>query len=403
MLRRLSRVLAGPGGAGAGTGSGGSSASSSSAGSSNGTSRGAAAAHGEGEPFLERYQKLKKRDGFTDEYARARANADHQPGYRERITPPSEDAQRKNRYRDVVCLDDTRVRLRWDGAQPTDGKSDYINASCVRGASGKLEYIAAQAPLPFTLDDFWEMCWEHDVRVVLMLTPFEERKRKKAEPYFPLATADPEMRMGDFSVRCSVAQEVEDGLVLRRLSVRLGRTGEERTVVHVHFTAWPDFGCVSDFGGLLRLLDTVDDALVKGFKEPPVPPKAPLIVHCSAGIGRSGTYIAIDILRKQLLNARRLDDTAVHHVDVPSVVTALRNQRPGMVMTPAQYEMVYDVLAFWLSANAAPDATAHEANLAAAAIASTASPTTTSRSGISGAASDEDRYAQAARSYRDGL
>ena len=293
--------------------------------------------------FSTRYRLLQRDPTLLEhEYEAAKESADDDPDFDARLTRSTSIVQARNRYRDVVTLDDTRVRLQ-------SKSPDYINASFVGGG----RFIAAQAPLRETTPDFWLMCWEHRVPCVVMLTRFEEPTpygtiREKSSRYFPLEPgAASAQRHGDFSVECRDVSQVEGvpGLTSRTLVLRRADSSsattttttaeEEREIQHLHFTAWPDFGRVhrDELAGFFRTMEMMKATMARGT------PGAPPVVHCSAGIGRSGAFSAVALIQM------RVEAGEATHVDVKSVVAELRSQRPGMVQTLEQYEMIYDAIA----------------------------------------------------------
>ncbi|KAE9000438.1 hypothetical protein PF004_g14310 [Phytophthora fragariae] len=302
--------------------------------------------------FLAKTQQLQRRDGrsgasgFEREYMELCWGIDKAPGYEASLTPQTKATKTKNRYRDVLPFEATRVKLQSYG-KPGD---DYVNANHLDGG-----YIACCAPVPAAIRDFWHMVWQCDVHVVLMLTNFVERERLKADVYW-----DPRGQAVDFDgvqVKLLDEQQPENfGFIVRKLQV-WRENGETRVLQHIQLTTWPDHGVLRDFRVIAPMLDAVNSYRSEASRGYDV--DARVIVHCSAGIGRSGTFIAIDILLKQLYqvlttargdaeeNARAME----HALDIARVVHRLRSQRPGMVQTPEQYEMIYQYLAAVVSDN----------------------------------------------------
>lgn len=265
--------------------------------------------------------------GLIAEYHQARCTAERDPGYHARLTVSTPQVSSRNRYRDVITLEDTRVKL-------GRGDSDYINANFVKSAA--CQTIVCQAPLPTTSEHFWQMCWEQHVQVVVMLTGFYEPcnhgtgvLREKSFAYFDPSA---KQRFGAFGVEVVESSELASGWTRRR--IRLERTGEPaREIEHVHCTSWPDFGALraGDLEGLAKALQVVEQSRSHH-------PGSPPVVHCSAGIGRSGTFVALDFL---LALAKRGE---WDEVDPLKMVPLLRSQRPGLVQTAEQYGMIYQVL-----------------------------------------------------------
>ncbi|CAM4667114.1 unnamed protein product [Lepidochelys kempii] len=227
--------------------------------------------------------------------------------------------QAKNRYKSVIPYDHCRVVL-----QSANVGADYINASYVDSYRSPHFFIAAQGPLPGTVGDFWQMIWQEKVSVIVMLTGLVEQNKTKCEQYWP----EGEQVCGDFTVTLSNTWTTTS-LVTR--TFRLQRAGSPlpRNVQHFHYLLWPDHGVPSNPARLLQLVEMVNERLSEA-------PAGPVLVHCSAGIGRTGTFIALDVLLKM---AR-----AEGSVDVFRCVQRLREQRVSMVQTKEQYTFLYEVL-----------------------------------------------------------
>jgi protein tyrosine phosphatase len=217
----------------------------------------------------------------------------------------------KNRYADVLPYDDSRVKL----SKP----DDYINASIIPQQALNKTYIAAQAPLPHTFGDFWDMIWEQDVEMIIMLTRFIEKRKVKAHCYWP--SLDVTVTFGATSITCTSVVEESDGLTIR--TFRLTRGDDSKYVNHYHFLNWPDEGVPSeDNGCFMTLVNFLSQK------------EGTICIHCSAGIGRTGTLIAIDIIQA------RLGDSKLR---ISDVVNELRSHRMGMVQTREQYLFIYSV------------------------------------------------------------
>ncbi|KAH9251565.1 hypothetical protein BASA81_010604 [Batrachochytrium salamandrivorans] len=272
--------------------------------------------------------------GLIAEYNQARSVAERDPGYHARLTVSTPQVSSRNRYRDVITLDDTRVKL-------GNGDSDYINANFVKtggGQSGTIcKTIVCQAPLPTTSEHFWQMCWEQNVLVIVMLTGFYEPcnhgtgvLREKSFAYF---NPHAKQEFGAFGVEVVESSELALGWTRRRIRLEYRKGGPTREIEHVHCTSWPDFGALQagDLEGLAKALKVVELSRMNN-------PGSPPVVHCSAGIGRSGTFVALDALLA-LAKQGEWDE-----VDPLKMVPLLRNQRPGLVQTAEQYGMIYQVL-----------------------------------------------------------
>ncbi|RUS71753.1 hypothetical protein EGW08_020484, partial [Elysia chlorotica] len=226
----------------------------------------------------------------------------------------------KNRFTNILPYDHSRVKL-----LPTDDDegSDYINANYMPGFNSKREYIATQGPLPATRDDFWRMVWEQSARNIVMLTRCQEKGREKSDHYWP-TDSDPKF-YGDLHVVVLNETHMPDWTVTE-IRVSLGE--QSRNVRHFHYKIWPDFGVPKDRTSLIRFVRMVRERLVRE--------GGPIITHCSAGVGRSGTFIVLDHLLQMI---REKDE-----VDIFSIVYKLRKERVLMVQTELQYKFIHECL-----------------------------------------------------------
>uniref|UniRef100_A0A8D3AI61 Tyrosine-protein phosphatase non-receptor type 9 n=1 Tax=Scophthalmus maximus TaxID=52904 RepID=A0A8D3AI61_SCOMX len=243
--------------------------------------------------------------------------------------------QIKNRYSDVLCLDQSRVRL-CELSDDEDETSDYINASFMDGYKRSNAYIATQGPLPKTFGDFWRMVWEQMVLLIVMTTRVVERGRVKCGQYWPLEEGRTEQH-GYFLVRNTYIQVFQD-FKLSLLELYNTQSGERREVCHYLYVSWPDFGVPKSASAMLDFREQVlqrRDAAVQSLGSswtgPPGGP--PVIVHCSAGIGRTGTFCTLDICLS------RLEDIGT--VDVRQTVRRMRTQRAFSIQTWDQYYFCY--------------------------------------------------------------
>uniref|UniRef100_A0AAY4C6M0 protein-tyrosine-phosphatase n=1 Tax=Denticeps clupeoides TaxID=299321 RepID=A0AAY4C6M0_9TELE len=220
----------------------------------------------------------------------------------------------KNRYNNVLPYDSSRVKLSVQGS-PFD---DYINANYMPGYNSKKEFIAAQGPLPSTVNEFWRMIWEKNVHTLVMLTRCNEQGRVKCEEYWPSESK----HYGNLTVTTSSEIPLDDWTI-RDFDVRNVKTAETRCIRHFHFTAWPDHGVPETTELLINFRHLVREHMDQFSRH------SPTVVHCSAGVGRTGTFIAIDRLIFQI----ERDDM----VDVYGIIHDLRMHRPLMVQTEDQY------------------------------------------------------------------
>ncbi|XP_049651202.1 receptor-type tyrosine-protein phosphatase kappa-like isoform X8 [Accipiter gentilis] len=227
--------------------------------------------------------------------------------------------QSKNRYKSIIPYDHCRVVL-----QPSDMGNGYINASYVDSYQSPRFFIAAQGPLPGTMVDFWQMVWQEKTSIIVMLTGLVEQNKTKCEQYWP----EQEQVYGDFTVTLSNTRTTT-GLVTRIFCLQKAGCALPRVVEQFHYMLWPDHGVPRNPAQLLALVDVVNK---RGLEVP----TGPVLVHCSAGIGRTGTFIALDFLLKM--------GKAEGKVDVFHCVQRLREQRVSMVQTKEQYTFLYEVL-----------------------------------------------------------
>lgn len=250
-----------------------------------------------------------------------------------------EDMKHLNRYADVLPYDHCRITL----AEPAQSSarhapSTYINASMLAqhpdgGAPSRWRYIASQGPLASTRAGFWQMVVEQAAPAIVMLTSLTEGRRKKCEPYFPLS-AYGSVRFGDVQVQNLGQEEGALGIIRRKLVVHGVPGCPERgwPVEHFQLAAWPDHGLPSSPEPLLALSAALRTSPATAGVSP-----APIVVHCSAGIGRSGVFCAVDAAARELAAAGDEVAAALQAVDVGRIVSAMRHQRAGMVQTKDQF------------------------------------------------------------------
>ncbi|XP_053395786.1 receptor-type tyrosine-protein phosphatase T-like [Mercenaria mercenaria] len=228
----------------------------------------------------------------------------------------------KNRYRNLYAYDDTRVVLATDDKS----QSDYINACYVHGFKKAKEYIASQGPTKEILTDFWRMIWQTECSKVVMLTNVIEEGKTKCEQYWPEEGSS--STFGSVTVFTENTESFSQ-FVIRKLKIRNETSKEKsKTITQFHFTAWPDRGVPKYASSLVHFLNKVKYAPVHG--------KGPIVVHCSAGVGRTGTFIALDYLTEQ--------GKAMGFVDVVGTLTSMRRQRVSLVQTLEQYIFVHHAL-----------------------------------------------------------
>ena len=256
----------------------------------------------------------------------------------------------RNRYKNILPFDHTRIVLR-DGDPQVIG-SDYINANLITTEDDNLDlkksYVATQGCLPNTVVDFWRMVWQENCRTIVMTTKEMERGKVKAVRYWP----GPESPDGSHTQSWDVydgkitlkylSQKAENDFIFREFELyhddKDGKAMEScRRIYHYHFLPWPDYGVPSDPGSVLNFLNIVNT------KQESVKDAGPVVVHCSAGIGRTGTFIVIDII----LNQIKLFGLECE-IDIQKTIQMVRSQRSGMVQTEAQYKFVYMAVLHYL-------------------------------------------------------
>uniref|UniRef100_A0A8C1SQG1 protein-tyrosine-phosphatase n=1 Tax=Cyprinus carpio TaxID=7962 RepID=A0A8C1SQG1_CYPCA len=252
--------------------------------------------------LLLHFEKLyKKKEGMTMSCAKQSENMD------------------KNRYKDVLPYDITRVVLQEEG-------DDYINASHVKNepAGCVLRYIAAQGPLPHTCTHFWRSVWEQNVSVIVMLTTLTERGRTKCHQYWP---HPPEVRDYGFLQVCCHSEECNLAYVTRELTLTNTQSGQQRSITHLQYVAWPDHGVPEDSSDFLDFVQSV-----RSMREESVP----LMVHCSAGIGRTGVLITMETAMTLMEKEK-----PVYPLEI---ITSMREQRAMLVQTSCQFTFVCEAI-----------------------------------------------------------
>lgn len=231
---------------------------------------------------------------------------------------------KKNRYKDILPYDDHRVHLKTINEVEN---SDYINASHIKGVKGSGGYIASQGPLAASVNDFWRMIWEYEVEIVFMACRLVELGKIKCKQYWhDLSLSDD---FNDLNVLTEKEENISSDFTKRVFKVTRGE--EVRMVTQYHYSGWPDHGVPSDPAHIRDLI-----ALMRKERQKD---KSPLLVHCSAGCGRTGAIIAIDYVWT-LLEEGSFDEK----FNLYNLICNFREQRMSMVQTADQYALVYKVL-----------------------------------------------------------
>ncbi|XP_045660058.1 tyrosine-protein phosphatase non-receptor type 4 isoform X2 [Ursus americanus] len=227
----------------------------------------------------------------------------------------------KNRYRDISPYDATRVILK--------GNEDYINANYINmeipSSSIINQYIACQGPLPHTCTDFWQMTWEQGSSMVVMLTTQVERGRVKCHQYWPEPTGS--SSYGCYQVTCH-SEEGNTAYIFRKMTLFNQEKNESRQLTQIQYIAWPDHGVPDDSSDFLDFVGHVRNK--RAGKEEPI------VVHCSAGIGRTGVLITMETAMC-LIECNQ----PVYPLDI---VRTMRDQRAMMIQTPSQYRFVCEAI-----------------------------------------------------------
>ncbi|XP_071805162.1 tyrosine-protein phosphatase non-receptor type 11-like isoform X1 [Asterias amurensis] len=264
----------------------------------------------------------------------------------------------KNRYRNILPFEDSRVILK-----DNEG-GDYINANYIdikevytfdaglalalqqnqlaiqagenvermdNSCEKQKRYIATQGCLKDTIVDLWRMVWQENSRVIVMTTKEVERGKNKCVRYWP--DPDRKIERGKLTVIYSSEQLKEDYDLRQFTLTHKDHPDEIRAVYHFHFKSWPDHGVPSEPSRVLSFLHDIN------MKQDEIPGAGPIVVHCSAGIGRTGTFIVIDIILN-LINQHGLDC----EIDIFNTIRQVRGQRSGLVQTEAQYKFVYQAV-----------------------------------------------------------
>lgn len=265
-------------------------------------------------------EKRKNKDALADEFVSLW-------GTGEMIKRPSitvahyPDNRVKNRYIDILPFDDTRVRLNPSTSSQTSN-NDYINASFVKATEDDrvATFISTQGPLVNTFEDFWQMVCENQCPAIVMLTQFDGLK---CDEYLPLHKG--KGVYGKYNVKIRKTRTDNHGLWLRDIEVQCNKSGKVQSVLHIEYPDWPDHGVPRNTDAVRQIWKRVHH----------IPREHPLVVHCSAGIGRTGTYITIHTTIERILLGNKSSYNLVE------TVKNFRCQRTGMVQTEQQYKLCY--------------------------------------------------------------
>ncbi|XP_031217537.1 tyrosine-protein phosphatase non-receptor type 20 isoform X1 [Mastomys coucha] len=224
----------------------------------------------------------------------------------------------KNRYRDILPYDSTRV--------PLGKNNDYINASYIRIVNHEEEYfyIATQGPLPDTIEDFWQMVMENNCNVIAMITREIEGGVIKCYSYWPISLKEP-LEFQHFRVLLE-SFHITQYFTIRIFQIVRKSTGKSQFVKHLQFTKWPDHGTPASADFFIKYVSYVRKSHITG----------PLLVHCSAGVGRTGVFICVDAVFSAIKKN--------YSFNIMNIVTQMRKQRCGMIQTKEQYQFCYEIV-----------------------------------------------------------
>ncbi|KAG8199339.1 hypothetical protein JTE90_011805 [Oedothorax gibbosus] len=267
---------------------------------------------------LEQYVKsLSDTGGFKEQYGMLRSGP--QKPWTVGMKPENKP---KNRYQDTVPYDESRVVLQKYKGDPN---SDYINASYVDSYKKGTRYICSQGPLDSTLEDFWRMIWQEDVNVIGMLANIIENGKKKCEKYWP----DKSLRTSDIIITLQNEKVYLDYTIRSFKILKVGVSGH-RVIRQYQYTAWPDGGVPLYPLSLINMLQDIQSFQKEQQKF------TPWVLHCSAGIGRSGTFMVLDSALEMSLTEGK--------IDVLGILYRMRQHRVDLIETVEQYEFVYKSL-----------------------------------------------------------
>ncbi|KAL4956185.1 protein-tyrosine phosphatase-like protein [Aspergillus filifer] len=283
----------------------------------------------------------------------------------------------KNRYNDIYPFEHSRVKLHGI----PHGACDYVNASYLKAALSNRHYIATQAPVPDTFNDFWRVVWEQDIRLVVSLTAEVERGQVKCHPFWKSGTYGPfyvknfskkYVPIGPSNVpgpqtgegRSPVDSAEYPTLVIRHFGLSHSDFPFEplREVTQIQYADWPDFGTTSQPKHLLDLIDQCDKVRTTIARAAPDSPQRPVLVHCSAGCGRTGTFCTVDSVL-DVLDRQRQQPNGQHEGQsfdqllgggqldlVTKTLSDFRTQRPSVVQNLSQFVLCYESILEWFVA-----------------------------------------------------
>ncbi|XP_065080738.1 tyrosine-protein phosphatase non-receptor type 61F isoform X1 [Ochlerotatus camptorhynchus] len=275
------------------------------------------------------YNEIESRHGWALVFQEIREKSEQEARQKDFSTNESKklDNRRLNRYRDVSPYDHSRIVLK-------RGETDYINANLVKMEQADRKYILCQGPLPLTVGHFWLMVWDYNSRAILMLNKLIEKKQIKCHLYWPEKIGEEhKLDLPDVQLAIEYVKCVEyKNFCKRTFRLKDLESSKTREVVQFHYTTWPDFGIPSSPVAFLQFLKEVRES---GALDKDV---GPPIIHCSAGIGRSGTFCLVDCCLVLI------DKEGEDKVSVQDVLLELRRYRMGLIQTVDQLYFSYQAI-----------------------------------------------------------
>ena len=236
------------------------------------------------------------------------------------------------RYKNIRCYKDNYVKI--------SSPHEKINASWIH-LPYENSFISAQAPLKNTVDDFWTMCFDHDINTVIMLCNLEENGKEKCEKYWENKNCDKDAivdstELGSNFVITYTTEQINDDITIRNINIRDTEKNEnnEKKIKQIHYGSWPDHKSVdlqSIYGNILFMFNLVDNEIGHN----------PIVVHCSAGVGRTGTFIALYNLYRDILSQIHDEKNKKITLNFMNLVRKMKEMRMHLVETEDQYNLIY--------------------------------------------------------------
>ena len=236
------------------------------------------------------------------------------------------------RYKNIRCYKDNYVKI--------SSPHEKINASWIH-LPYENSFISAQAPLKNTVDDFWTMCFDHDINTVIMLCNLEENGKEKCEKYWENKNCDKDAivdstELGSNFVITYTTEQINDDITIRNINIRDTEKNEnnEKKIKQIHYGSWPDHKSVdlqSIYGNILFMFNLVDNEIGHN----------PIVVHCSAGVGRTGTFIALYNLYRDILSQIHDEKNKKITLNFMNLVRKMKEMRMHLVETEDKYNLIY--------------------------------------------------------------